>query len=343
MDLKLVKIQDLQPGDIILSRSTNIMAKMIRWADDSDVSHAGLYIGNNQVAEALIVGNSGLNINPLSFDGTEWVMARRLRDRQPYGPIEVIANSYLAQGNRYGFEQLFLLALILLTRKVNFELNPMLRRIAVGVMDKANEFVNQLLDEGREPMICSEFVFRTYDEAMDDENDPYSLEILSQTTKLAQRRFSRQRRRRRLFGAAPESNVPTVHPESLLATTDLGRRSYEARGVGSAVSDVSDAELDMLMREFLNEPPMMGAAEPVLEAASAETDMNDVKDAAADFAMSLGNAYSMKDSRGEPIFGAGEYEAASPDEKLRAVVADFVTPGDLHRSPSLVTVGLIEG
>jgi hypothetical protein len=299
-----------------------------------------LYVGNGQVAEALIVGNSGLNINQLSLDGTEWVMARRLRESQSYDPIGAVAMRYLDQGNRYAFEQLLLLAVILLTRKVEFG-SPLLRSIARKAFDKANEYVNQVIDRGREPMICSEFVFRCYDEAVDEGDDPYALEILSQLAKKSRRRFSRFRRRRQVFGAAAEADLPTVHPDSLFATLDLDRRGFAARSTVSS-DEVSDAELDVLMREFLGEPPLMGAARPVMEAAAAaETDIEEVKDAAAGFALSLVDAYSMKDSKGEQVFGTGEYEVASPSEKLRAVVADFVTPGDLFKSPSLLTVGKV--
>lgn len=340
MNGRKISIHDLQPGDILLYRSTNIMAKMICWADGSDVSHAGLYIGNGQVAEALIVGNSGLNINQLSLEGTEWVLARRLCESQPYDPIGAVATRYLDQGNRYAFEQLLLLAVILLTRKVELG-SPLFRSIARKVFDKANEYVNQMIDCGREPMICSEFVFRCYDEAVDEGDDPYSLEILSQLAQKKRRWFSRFRLRRQVFGATAEADMPTVHPDSLLATMDLERRGFAARST-AASDEISEAELDVMMCEFLGEPLPMGAARPVLKAATAaKADIEEVKDAATRFATSLADAYSMIDSRGEPVFGAGEYENASPVEKLHAVVADFVTPGDLFKSPSLVAVGKI--
>ena len=338
MNAQKVRTHGLLPGDILLFRGESIISKMICWIDSSDVSHAGLYLGNNQVAEALINGNPGLNVNELSLDGSEWVMARRLGESQAFEPISRIANSYLGKGNRYAFEQLFLLAVILLTRKINLD-SPVLRRIALGVFDRANEFVNQMLDRGREPMICSEFVFRTYDEAFPEEIDPYTLEIVSQGGQIPRKRFSPFRLRERIFGATPEDDLPTVHPQSLLATTDIDKRGFATSA--DEIDQVSDAELDFLMREYLEEPPLLGMTESFARGAARETSEEDVRDAAARFAVSLSGAYSMNDSTGMPVFGAGNYAAARVSEKLKAVAADFVTPGDLLKSPSLVTVGKI--
>lgn len=338
MSAQKVRTHGLLPGDILLFRGESIIAKMICWIDGSDVSHAGLYLGNNQVAEALIVGNLGLNVNELSLDGSEWVTARRLNEPQAFEPISGIANSYLEKGNRYAFEPLFLLAVILLTRKINLE-SAVLRRIALGVFDRANEFVNQMHDRGREPMICSEFVFRTYDEALPAEKDPYTLEIVSQGGQIPRKRFSPLRLRERIFGAAHEDDLPTVHPQSLLATTDIDKRGFGTSAY--EIDHVSDAELDFLMREYLEEPPLLGMTESFARGAAREASEEDVRDAAARLAASLSGAYSMNDSAGMPVFGAGNYAAARVSEKLKAVAADFVTPGDLLKSPSLVTVGKI--
>jgi hypothetical protein len=230
------------------------------------------------------------------------------------------------------------LAVILLTRKINLD-SPVLRRIAVGVFERANEFVNYMHDRGREPMICSEFVFRAYDEALPADIDPYSLEIVSQGEQIPRKRFSPFRLRERIFGAAPENNLPTVHPQSLLATTDIDNRRFAAGAY--EVDLISDAELDFLMREYLEEPPLLGVTEPFVRGAARETSEDEVRDAAARLAASLSGAYSMNDSTGMPVFGAGNYAAARVSEKLKAVAADFVTPGDLLKSPSLVTIGKI--
>jgi hypothetical protein len=340
MNGQKVRTHGLLPGDILLYRGENIVAKMIRFIDNSEVSHAGLYLGDSQVAEVSIDDNPGLIVNELSLEGSEWVTARRLNEPQEYEPIGTIASSYLAKGSRYAYEQLFLLAVILLSRKINLD-SPVLRRIAEGVFDKANEFVVQMHDRAREPMICSEFVFRAYDEALPEEIDPFTLEIVSQGGQVPRKRFSPFRLRERIFGAAHEEVLPTVHPQSLLATTEIEERAFAA--VTLELNEVSDVGLDILMREYLDEPPLIGVAAPVGYEPASETSEDDVRDSAARFAMSLSGAYSMNDSRGMPVFGTGSYDAAGVSEKLKAVAADFVTPGDLWRSPSLMTVGKISG
>ena len=92
------------------------------------------------------------------------------------------------------------------------------------MFDKATEFVNQMFAGGREPNDCSEFVFRAYDEALPEDIDPYTLEIVSQGAQIPRKRFSRFRLRERIFGR-DEEVLPTVHPQSLLATTDIEQQS----------------------------------------------------------------------------------------------------------------------
>jgi uncharacterized protein YycO len=43
----------LQPADIIVTRASATMSKVIRWGTSSPVSHAMLYVGNDRVVEAI--------------------------------------------------------------------------------------------------------------------------------------------------------------------------------------------------------------------------------------------------------------------------------------------------
>lgn len=47
---------DIQPYDILLFKGTNIIAKLIEGITDSIYSHAGLYLGNFHLAEAMPKG-----------------------------------------------------------------------------------------------------------------------------------------------------------------------------------------------------------------------------------------------------------------------------------------------
>jgi hypothetical protein len=76
----------LAPGDILLYRAAdgikNLHSALIRKLDGTEVSHAGLFIGDGCVAEALAVGeHAGLNTQKIgtSVAGSKWVAVRRLK------------------------------------------------------------------------------------------------------------------------------------------------------------------------------------------------------------------------------------------------------------------------
>lgn len=87
------------------------------------------------------------------------------------------ARLYINNGDRYAYEQILLLALLCVTRKV--EPSAIFSRLVRAVLDKAASYFSNIAAgiTGGEPMICSEFVFRCYDEADPRPEDPYSLQI----------------------------------------------------------------------------------------------------------------------------------------------------------------------
>jgi hypothetical protein len=99
-----------------------------------------------------------------------------------------------------------------------------------------------------------------------------------------------------------------------------------APGVAPA-EQVSDAELNALISEYVHGPHRGGA--PMAVAASADTSQADIEQAAADFSASL--LVSDQARFGAPM--AGPMAA-----RIGAAVADFVTPGDLLKSSSLTNV-----
>lgn len=337
-----LRTEDLRPGDVLLYNSDTFVGRLIREFDDAVVSHAGLYLGNGQVGEALIMGNPGLHRNPIavSFAGNNWIEAARLHTNIGFDPVMAKADWYLDQGNRYAYEQILMLAMILFTRKLD-QSNWLVRQIAEKTLSGCASLLRLWRLDGREPMICSEFVFRSFDEALPDDHDLYTIEIGEQATGRPMRWISR-RRRRRLFGAGPVAESPTVHPESLLAkVADEPARMTAAPKAAAAPVSAEDieAEIEAAGRAYLGEdvPATAGAA---ARDDSSETSQDDVNFAAADFASALiqadglfaGSAASADDRTTK----AGEADSV---EQLKQVVADFVTPGDLHKSPSLRTIG----
>src|SRR5262249_47861698 len=78
---------------------------------------------------------------------------------------------YLEHHERYAYEQLLLLAALAATRQLPVSGIPFLGMVIRNVLDSAADVVAKLIHAGREPMICSEFVYRCYEEA----NDPIQI------------------------------------------------------------------------------------------------------------------------------------------------------------------------
>ena len=160
-------------GDIILYHGNSLLAKLIQFFDGTEMNHAGIFLGEEMVGEALTGGLTKRTIDD-SIKDDEYVIVRRLKnDPGTMQPVVDKAEDYLSIGNRYGYEQIFLLAFLGLTRKLH--VNQYLEWLLRKILDKAADW---LMNQGdRQPMICSEFAYRCYDEALPVAHDPYSLDI----------------------------------------------------------------------------------------------------------------------------------------------------------------------
>lgn len=345
-------IRQLAAGDILLYRAAdgikNLHSALIRKLDGTEVSHAGLCIGDGVVAEALAVGeHAGLDTQLVadSVVGSKWVAVRRRKQTPgPMAPVLDVARLYLDQDNRYAYEQILLLAGICLTRKLDCD-NWLLRLIARTVFDKSTALLEEFRKEGREPMICSEFVFRTYDEARPEPDDPYLLEILSQTTGESRRRFSRFRRPEKRHGGQDPSEVPTIHPDSLLARlqaagetpAELLASPHKTSGVATAPEE----DLDSLIEQYLAEADGKEVAGRTPGAAGPAESMHDLLNSARRYTARLAEAATRKADTREKLYGNNIGSSVAAPQTFADIVADFVTPGDLLKSPSLKEVGTI--
>ncbi len=179
-----ISVSDLKPGDAFLYQSKGFLPDMIRLLDGEPYSHASIFLGAVQgtpsVAEML---GSGTNVRSVvdSLAGHNFVDAfRYINDAgQPLGSIGVDPAPLItkmdyftdpANAQRYGYEQILLLAMLCSTRKVDGVTGEIVRR----VLDDAAEIVADLVHAGKQPMICSELVYRCYTEA----GPPYDLRIV---------------------------------------------------------------------------------------------------------------------------------------------------------------------
>lgn len=164
-----IPISQLMPGDILLYRGRGLISGAIRLIDRSQVSHSALFIGRHgdagrAVGEAIREGLVRREL-PKSVEDAEWVESRRLKDPPAtLGPVMEQASRYLDRGERYAFEQVLLLAFLCIAR--NLADSPVLGGLVRETLDAAAGFLLRLFDAGRQPMICSEFVFRCYEETL---------------------------------------------------------------------------------------------------------------------------------------------------------------------------------
>ncbi|MBN1640405.1 MAG: hypothetical protein JXA09_04145 [Anaerolineae bacterium] len=331
----VVALKDLLPGDVLLYKGTAVISRAIRFFDGTEFSHAALYMGDSQVAEALA---KGLVKREYTADvmGDTWVQAHRLKSAPPdMSPVVDTAQAYVDDGNRYGYEQLLLLAFLCMTRKLSFA--PSLRRLVRRALDNAAAVLTDLIGAGREPMICSEFVFRAYDEALPEAEDVFTLRISG--LEIAP-----------LMGAmAPARLAQGIHPESLLAflaATPSSAWVSPPAPLAYAEAEVEperdDAALEEAIEQYLAEVRMgpQGLAE-LAGAAPPDVTVEDLKAATDRFAVRLYDAmYPEPEAALAAVGGAGALSMAT--ENLLEVAADFVTPGDLFKSPSLFALDRVK-
>lgn len=157
----IIRPGDLHPCDVLLYHGDSAVAQLIQWFGGSRYCHASIYDGA-MVIEAIAEGVRRRSLEE-SAAGSAHVDVWRLKTDEgligsaglPAEPVLGVASRYAAENGRYAYEALLLLALLSTTRRLPL---PFLR----WVLDGAASVLNDLVDEAKEPMICSELVFRCF-------------------------------------------------------------------------------------------------------------------------------------------------------------------------------------
>lgn len=173
-----IKPTDLKVGDVFLYCKTDLVADMIKAFDGSEYSHAGIYYDGG-VLEAIDEGVKKRSIKEsvkkakyvdvfrfTSLDGHETIGG----DSYPAQPLINCMKEYEDIGERYAYEQIILLAFLATIRKVKV---PIASWILRTFLDNAMSILSKIMAAGKEPMICSELVYRCFDGA----GDKYRLTI----------------------------------------------------------------------------------------------------------------------------------------------------------------------
>ena len=311
------------PGDILLYRSTGWISDAIRFIDRSEVSRAGLFLGRYEekgrtVGEAIREGVIRREL-PKSLGHAEWVESRRLKE--PPESIDSVldrAEYYLRQGDRYAFEQILLLAFLCITR--NLAGASVLGKLIRETLDAAAAFLLRLFNTGREPMICSEFVFRCYHETLPD-----SIDVLARAPGVL--RFGER--------AVPIRKNGGIHRGSALSLLlekhgrELSEGHEDLAGELRSAETVDVTAVEQLIETYFHDLQKQAPKKARIDLASP-----DLQPSFERFAASL--CLALRRPEIERLSRA----AALGD--LFDVAADFVTPGDLQRSKSLAFVGKLD-
>lgn len=339
MTKEALEIADLQPGDVLLFKGDSLIARAIRLIDGGDFNHAALYLGEGSMAEStgsFYVGDAeGVVRSPLqeSVDDAERTIVRRLkRHVQSMEPVLNKADDYLEQGGRYAYEQILLLVIICLTRKIipTGIFSRLLRRI---IDITAEYLLKKVIDGNKEAMICSEFVYRCYDEALPPHDDGYTLRINSIlinafTTNLSVNHDNRAATDTLLTWAARHD----LEKISMLTSDSSGLQpSNDEQRVGYCLE--LGETLDGLIEQYFDEVKK-GQTVPISTLLTPEL-LSDIR--------YFATAY-LKSSRVPPaknlrIEGLPIEDASDVLKMLVRTSADFVTPADLQNCADLFTLG----
>jgi len=316
--MSAVPISELRGADVLLYHGNAWISKAIRFFDGSEYSHAALYLGSGSVGEAVSAGVVKRDLQTSRGD-SKFVDARRLKARvETMDPVLAVSASILKQKQRYAYEQIILLALLAVSRKPKW--TPVLRRLIRSVLDRAASTLSKLAAGKRQPMICSEFVFRCFAEAVGGEQDPYTIRIDTMDESI-------------LF-AAPKGRG--IDPESLLAwRLDATGEVWRAPAMEQELPEkkATEAEIEQLAEIYLKEVRTDREAAPV-----AQVSDRALRGSLDQFAEALHRSLTT----GREIPETKEKVGPAPLETLANVASDFVTPGDLARTDSLFDIGRLK-
>lgn len=302
---------DLRLGDVLLYRGTSLNARLIQLFDRSEVSHSALWLGAGTVAEVLN-DSVGLQMRTLraGFASSEWAEVRRHPAAGNAAPIVGRARHYLGRGAHYAYDQVVLLALLVVARRLPAA--PGLARLVRSVLDAAAERVLLLTAHGRQPMICSEFVFRCFREAAGAGANEYPILIRAGWAD-----------DEGLEGRDPD-RARGVEPGSLLDRLRKGEIAEQGvlESRAAALATPEGVALEALATAYLSQ------VEAGLESGEDVAASPDTGPALERFAAALRSAA-----------GDGLEARAEPRAVLESAVADLVTPGDLRRTESFVRLG----
>lgn len=171
--MRVISISDLRLGDVLLYHGDSFISRLIELFDGGTYSHSSIFDGK-QVMEALADGIE-VRTPQDSVAGVPFVDVYRFVSKDgkhlgepglPTDPLSKAIIYFEDNRQRYAYEEIVLLAVLTTTRKI--PLPPILAEIVRNLLDSAADVIATIVAAGRQPVICSELVFRCYQNAGND-------------------------------------------------------------------------------------------------------------------------------------------------------------------------------
>jgi len=321
-----MEITDLKPGDILLlsGEKGHFLSEAIMYLTDSPVSHAALsYKTYDKIVEETLPQIRIIESKTRFENRT--VFVKRLKKRQKsMDPVIQAAEEYLNNLEPYGKANLIILGLLLLYKK--FSPNSLTQKVMAKIFkliaDDLINFINKHRYPGKYPMVCSQLVYRCYEDAGKD----YRLLIAKGN----------------LVGA---SMLAARNNLSILDQTILKIRrnkSFEFRtflraGTPLAATDIYSQNEDELAQELMEALKTTEAEIPIELS-------HELVEAIHHFGQALYLAHTGEKTNGQSLMQANRI-GMSPNvlNFLKVEEAYFVTPGDLlSHCRNIEEIGIIE-
>ena len=332
-----MEVSDLHPADVLLYSRNSALGRAIRILDGTAISHAGMYVAG-QVAEAVGEGllHRGL-LESLGTDRRDYIVVCRRNTVLPDASAVVrAAEGYLRGSIRYAYSEVLLCAFLSFTRRV--PLTPASRGFIRRTLDKAASILLGVDVQSRpEQLMCSEFVYRCYDEAVAPSGRTWTLKIASagQTDDVP------LEGRGGSGNAGPAGGVGGIRAGSLLdRARDVWQQPIlEGRGDGTPAAlqpppAVPQAEVEGAAAVFAAEQGAAPEADPGAPLGDDAAD-GELLVSMQRFARALADS-----QRGPQPEGRKQPRGSVPPlRETVSLLANFISPGDLFCSPSLLHLG----
>jgi len=329
---------EIAAGDVLLFHGKSFVSWAIRTIDGTQVNHVAIALPNGMLAEA---GGKGLQSRSIPLPGGgEYILVNRFKGGHPIQPVVDRANVLLNEGRLYAYQQIVLLAVLCLTRRI--PLPRLARRMVRSALDHAAKAVMDLLPVGASWMICSAYVYRAYHEAIEGDTDVYepqfagisfapgeprlldwSLEHAGDVTVAPAMTFGPAD-----VPADPAMRAATIEADLAPLVIEYAKGLYD-EGL------ISEADLPPIVDPSFGPPPLL-PPEPTDEELLASVAKFSIAYASAQGVMPPPDpAFSAVGS----VIAAAALKGALEGLKKLEVEGNFVTPGDFLRSPSYERMG----